>query len=630
MVEVISYKNLNGLSGTFTLDKKINVFMGSNGVGKTTSLDCLGLLLFGESFSYNKTMKRHINVNANKEEDINFEVSMIVGTDEQFINEYGKEDTVKVKFTIKATQSVDGKFKTTWFLNDTKSTEDKYKQRLCDIFNIPKNLLDLKEINVLRCLVDPLALNKTENVGVYNLIKALTNIMTVKEFVSTNEDYKCIIEQLANSNYDIVDCKKSFKTKIEDLEKEIAFVQKNKEAKQNEIVEINFDYEEYNNIVTKHNLKITELNEITANLDGLRKEYVSSSDNDNLERDKERKEKAIKLKEITDQFLLKQNIYNNNTNHYKQLLNKKELISNNIKEITNNIVKIETEEFVKIICPNCQEVINKNELMNFENVKKQNIEKLNKLKIEKEQELENVENEIKITVELVNNTVDELQTLNEEMKNANEELANATIIKDNVSENTLNLKKQISIIETKKFDIQNEINEYAKYLENCQMLLGKLNYLKNQIESSNLTLSDLRKTKALYEQKQFVINQFNLDYTKLLEEKISSVFGDIKINMIKEGKSVNAKLNCYAIQDDKPIYNYNTAPQIALGCKMIKAMKDFLKIKDLPIMFDIVDNIGENSLNDILKYCDSQLVCTKVIFSENNKLKLINNIKEIN
>ena len=55
-VKNIIYEHLNGLNYSFEFSDKLNVFLGSNGVGKTTSLDCLGILLFGESFSYNKRL----------------------------------------------------------------------------------------------------------------------------------------------------------------------------------------------------------------------------------------------------------------------------------------------------------------------------------------------------------------------------------------------------------------------------------------------------------------------------------------------------------------------------------------------------------------------------------------------
>ena len=79
-VKNISYENLNGLTNCFEFSEKLNVFLGSNGVGKTTSLDCLSILLCGESFSYGKTLEKHIDV---KNRENVCTLNMIVETDEK-------------------------------------------------------------------------------------------------------------------------------------------------------------------------------------------------------------------------------------------------------------------------------------------------------------------------------------------------------------------------------------------------------------------------------------------------------------------------------------------------------------------------------------------------------------------
>ena len=161
-----------------------------------------------------------------------------------------------------------------------------------------------------------------------------------------------------------------------------------------------------------------------------------------------------------------------------------------------------------------------------------------------------------------------------------------------------------------------------------KVIIDKIENIKSNINTLNTNINNYKSEKATYEQKSIVLKQFNIDYAKLIEERISNVFGDIKINMVKEGKNSKEKINCFAIHDDKPIFNYNTAPQKALGSKIISKIKQHLGIKNLPIMFDIVDNIGKKALDEIIKYSNGQVFCTLVEFEDGKELKLINDIKE--
>lgn len=624
MVEVINYKNLNGLSGTFTLDKKINVFNGSNGVGKTTSLDCLAILLFGESFSYNKTLERHIEKNTK-----NFEVSMIVATNETYIDDEGKEQSLKVEFGYKAKQGDDLKFNGVWYVNGLKTTKEKYQSRLCEIFNIPTDLLSLQKINVLRCLVDPLELNRTENVGVYNLVKALTNVATIKEFSTTSEDYKCIIEQLAKSDFDIVDCKKVFKTTIENLDTDIAYCEKDIKSKESDLSSLDFAYDEYNEKVEIYNKLVEEINNKISNKNDLHLAISKSVEKDDEKNIIDRNEKAKKLNDITTEFIKNQNIYNSNKNEYSNIEREIAFDNSKIANYENELKEIENKDFEPIVCPNCKEIINKVE---FDTFKKNQVARMNEIKNnikELKNKIENNQKKLGELAKIINDTVDVLQGLNQDMSNANQELASTNNNQAVKSDNTIKLENDLTTLNEEIASLNNDKVGLEDYLNKCQKYIGDIERINNEIARLKANIVNLKSKKALFEQKQLVLKQFDLDYTKTLEDAISSVFDDVKINMIKEGKSSNAKLNCYAIQDDKPIYNYNTAPQIALGCKIINLIKKHLGIKNLPILFDIVDNIGEKSFNDILKYCEGQLVCTKVVFTENNKLKLINNIKEI-
>ena len=140
--------------------KKENIFKGSNGVGKTTCLDALTMLLCGETYTYDKDAAK--NRDMNNEREIN-DISMTVETDEEVYNENGVLVKVEQVFGCKMYEAYKGKkgektdeyvgFKTDWQLNGKKVTEKEYFSKLKEVFNINYNN-DIKNFNIFRFLID--------------------------------------------------------------------------------------------------------------------------------------------------------------------------------------------------------------------------------------------------------------------------------------------------------------------------------------------------------------------------------------------------------------------------------------------------------------------------------------------
>ena len=57
-LSLVNYKNLH--SASFEFDRKINCFVGTNGIGKTNILDSIYLLAFGKSY-FNPITSQNIN-----------------------------------------------------------------------------------------------------------------------------------------------------------------------------------------------------------------------------------------------------------------------------------------------------------------------------------------------------------------------------------------------------------------------------------------------------------------------------------------------------------------------------------------------------------------------------------------
>lgn len=630
-IKRISYENLNGLTNKFEFDDKLNVFVGSNGSGKTTSLDCLAILLFGESFSYGKTLEKHINVE--NMSDV-CTLNMDIETDSSIIDENNILNKINVLMSMKMFIDNKGKFTRQWFINNNKTTKDKYEEKLCSLFKIPNHLLKIEKMNVLRCLIDPNEINNSDNQGIYNLVKALTNVMSLEYFVNNNDDYAILRQSLAINDYDYKTTSIKIKNDIKNYENHISFIDEKIDDSEKEVNKLkeNLDFEKYNNMVDEYNITKAEIEKCNIEKALLMDDYQKSKIDDESSR---LNKINSTQKYYYDLMTQKSKIKNECDLKQREIENFKHnilIIVEDINNINYNINILNEETFEEMICQSCGKIANAKDKETFEKQKEEKLakykEKIKELEKQKEILEANENDSVKYLIEVLEKRFEELE---EKVNHAFKEYDNALNIEVVTSQKTLDIAKQINDKENQISELKPKFDNFKLELENFNSIYNRLNYIiNNTIEPSKNDRAKILNTKANDELKLNILNEMNIEYIKLVEQAISDTFGDVKFNMIKEGKTNGKeKMSCYAIQDDKPIYNYNTASEVAIGCKIIQLIKNKLGIKGLPILFDIVDNIGEKSLNNIMQYCDNQLFCTKALFEENIKVKLINNIKEI-
>lgn len=626
VVESISYKNLNGLTNRFLLSKKANVFVGSNGVGKTTSLDCLAILLFGESFTYDKALEKHIDV---KDKSKKIECEMVVDTGSKITDEDGKEVKVKFTFGFKCSLGNDDKFSSSWYVNGSKVTKDKYVEKLCNVFKIPSELLDVEKINVLRCLVDPNCISVSENIGVYNLIKTLTNVISVKDFVESDEMYACIRENLATSGYDIKDAKKTIKTSIDSKNNEIEYQNRNLSELVDKNNEIKFDKDTWNELVDKLNANKDKEKELDNTYNNLALD-IKNSVNEDSENDRKF------VRSLYEEL----NVVNNEIQELSKknmgLIGSINIYKNKIKDNNNLLVEMENEKakaenatFVVVNCPKCNAIVNQNDKNIFDKNREDYLVEITSQIANVKSDIAQMESDIEKWDKTYGENGKTISTLEKKRDELNAKINDLNGKEIYVSDKTKELSSKLDDVENELIDVRKAINEITTTLNDMKVLSDTYTYNKNNINNINNNIKNLTNSVAILEQKQIVINQFDIDYIKLIESQIEKVFGDVKINMVSEGKNKREKVNCYAIYGEKPLYNYNTAPQLALGCKIINLIKKHLNIGNLPILFDIVDNIGEKALNDILDNANGQIVCTKATFKDDVELSIVENISDL-
>ena len=637
LVKKLSYENFNGLTNSFSFSEKLNVFYGSNGCGKTTSLDALAILLFGESFSYNKTLERHINV---KDKTQKAKLSMDIETGEKIVDEEGNEKNVAYNFAVELAYDKENKFRTTLFVNGAKTTVKDYKKVLYKLFHINEKYLDIDKINFLRVLIDPKEFSNSDNQAVYNLITELKYVKSLESFAKENKEYDPIKEVLYKSFWDIKTATQSLNTEISNIDNELKYLQNEKDEVKEELEKNTFDENKYNSEVDKNNENAKKYRDLIQKTEELQNKYKEleqkNIENLLLELKKLAKEKEEIIHLVQEK---KHNLYSVTEWQLKEITTRK--MPENYSQLTKykELQKdLEKEKFVfeEIICQECGKVANSKDkelaLAKYEKEKKEKeiyfkdlIAKINKEKEELKSEYESiVQNQNKLQEE-----IDKLISQSSEYDEKINQQNNAISSKEK-SKEMLDVEKEISQLNEEKTTLLNDSKETSDYLQQSINIIENIKKLNNRKKEISEKAKKLLDTKSNDELKLNILKSLNIAYAKYIEDCLSDIFGEIKINLVKEGKSAGKeKISCYAVQDEKPIYNYNTAPQISFGCKIIQKIKQSLGIVGMPILFDIVDNIGEKSLNEILSLSTNQLFCTKAAFEENKNLKLVNNIKEI-
>ena len=625
-IKSVSYENFNGLTNSFEFGNGLNAIVGSNGTGKTTTLDSLGVLLFGESFSYNKTLEKHINI---VDKTQKAECKMVIQTDDMYIDENDEEKKVEQEFSIRLEIKSDGKFTQTCFVNGTKCSRKAYDEKLSSVFNIDSNLLSVEKINVMRALIDPNCISEGDNAGFYNLIKVLTNVMTIQEFANSNNEFANIRGIIMGVDT-IQEAEKAAKDSIDNVDKEIAKVDELIKSKENETNELNFNAEEYNSSVDKFESKKKEYGQLQEDLKALELKLTESNAKDSSELSNKKLDAS---KKINDLLSKKNDIQKNINSKYYDITNLSNKKNNILRDISTHESLLEQQKnskFETFVCVHCGKIANENDLERFNNGKNGNIEKIQNYIEECKNNLANVDNQLQ---NLMNEKKALTDKLNENEAQINEANRNFTLLNGTQvekSKKTIDIENKINEAKESISAVENELNELLNYLNEVSNIINTKNKISAVIEQYEKDKKTYLSNKANAELKQTQIKNFKIAYAKEIESKVGSVFGDIEINMVKEGKNSKEKISCFAVKEGKPIFNYNTAPQKAIGVKIIQCIKNKLGIKGLPIMFDILDNIGEKALKEIVDNADGQVFCTSASYNDNVKLHVSNKVEKEN
>ena len=595
----------------------INELYGSNGSGKTSFISFISWILWGETLDYGKNDDMNIDT---------FKPFELIGGEIEFDNdfilarEYGYDEL--------------GKKTNDFFVNSRKcKNQNEYYTAINNLFKLDLlSNLKIKDFNLQRAFSDPYYLPNKEN-QFRELISHLVNVDTYSILFS-NEKYAKI-----KNDYDTQgDYEKTndfYNQTIREIEKDIIIT----ESKISEYSKIKFDEKKYNELqVELDNVKNAKVdnNEELSNklnvLNDIQQKLIESKNNDIANRTISKEEQEKK------DLLEKQVQLNNKINeiNYKNIEIKfnRDKLEKELNVSKEELYNVKASKFKKIKCPKCDTLINEEDYKVFNKNKANRIKTLND-NINRCQEA--LKQLAFIDIEETNNELNAvIQRLNALETILNNKPINYT------SEQTKALEKQFNELynEYNILKLNDEAIVNAKRQKQREDILRLENEIrlmkddKDKIEALKILKENkktLNENKGVYVLRQSLLKEFKLNEISIIKEYTSKIFGnDFDFEMlVKNQTNDNYKKVCYASVDGLEHNKSNTAKYLKLSIMMLEKLKSYIGGCNIPIIFDIADNIGKSARNDIFDTIkNSQIFYTRIDDNDNVERK-INIIKEI-
>lgn len=649
-LEISSFRGITNKEFDLT---KHNTFVGLNGAGKTSIIESIMFLLCGETLLWNKDLEKNINRN-----DLRMPINVTLTNEngKTFNRRYGES----WKIPKGSTKEVyDGHFND-FYINGVKVKEQEYYNHLYEEFNI-KYTKEIKvgvnRLNLVRSFIDPFYLGKTID---YKLFRAfITDLLELKsdaEILKNVEQYELIKPDMIKWNYDtnklqkeyttLLNSKDGYSTQIKTLQDQIKVLDNHYDSSKLDELKSELDsilYEKYIGIKEIDDLKAqksvlsSELNESRINdLQEYKNAPQSELDTKISELSKELNNIALKGSKCKQEYkLLESNIKSQEENAQR--------IQRNIKDFQNSIdvlqkTSSDKNKIKQQICPNCGYVLNEDEvnasIEKFEKSKEKQIQLYSKNINDLENELNklndnlpNLKNDYKQKYDEIISLSNEYNTLKSKLTSLEEEKKSEDIKTKNLedSQRTIDLKNKLievdkqlnELIEKDKeceLSWQTEHNEKLKKAQDSYSL--ELSKKTNAIKAKEAqdTLDRIIKSKALTELKINILKNFILLKIKTIKDKSSEIFGDIEFVMLEYSKLTEDSVQecCYATKKGVEYQGVNTASMLKLGIEIIECIKRHLGVKNIPLIFDISDNIDYPNLKNIYESTDSQTFTTFV------------------
>lgn len=243
----------------------------------------------------------------------------------------------------------------------------------------------------------------------------------------------------------------------------------------------------------------------------------------------------------------------------------------------------------------------------LESINIESVEKIEQLKI-KEKELAEQAEQLTPQRSDYNSKLIELSNKENELNNS--------IPQFKASKECLDLEEQIKKLEQEPYptvpgeqDIEIEVNKLQQGKLKIQTTIDTYNAEQINIKKANeleKKHSSVMDKIAEYESLLMMLTEFIKTKLNILNERVASVFGDIKFQLVESNlKEGSWNEVCYVLDGDVPYHNTNSAQKIRIGIAVCEAIKKKLTIQGL---FYIIDNGEQITDRDFSQLTSDQTI----------------------
>lgn len=598
----------------------VNELYGSNGSGKTSFISFITWMIYDETLDYGKSDDMNIDT---------FKPNELIGG-EITLSDNENEITLAREFGYNEKNNVVQRF----FINGRQTkNQSEYYAKVNECFGINDKLsgLKIKNFNLQRALIDPYYLPSNEN-QFRELISKVLELDT--HIILLNLDkYNNIKKDLYNQDYNCDNLKDFYNQQLKEIDKNLII--------QNSLIEeckkVKFNQEEYKNAKNElqelNNYQIESNEELTKKISELNQAQLDLFESRNKDiQDRPISQEEMEYNENKNKYNKLAEEYNDKFFKNKTIKQTREHIETKINNLKEQLKQAKELTFKEIRCPNCEKLINENDYKQFNENKVKAIksikdkltnayDELDKYVLIDTNELENTLNSLLIKIRDYQST----KTTNVINYSSDETKRLETLVNE--------LKLKVESLQQQDFETRNKIisENNAKISE----LRNKISEMEiNKSKALNITTYQdnkniLLENKSIYELRLSLLNEYRLDEIQLIKNKTSEIFGnDFDFEMLVKSKSNdNYKKVCYASINGLEHNKSNTAKYLKYSIILLEKLKEYIGGCDLPIIFDIADNIGKTTRNEIFNLVKNSQVFYTRISDEDNVERKLNVIK---
>lgn len=668
LVRIENFKNLKKF--VLTVNPTHTEFVAPNAFGKTSIADAISWVMTGKLYNGSSDI---MAIKPKDNPSALVSVELVFDDDTSIMKTY-QENWVKTRGSTE--MKLEG-HTTNCYINGLAIPVTKFDEELKKLFNINYN--GRWKGNIFQLLIDPTFFGmKLEWQDRRTIVMDLVGDVTDDDVFTRNSSLLPLKHYLSMGQSKIENTKKILNQNLKKANEE-----EKKLSAQIEVLDIEptVTDEQYKETVVKLEELDKHISELTA------KKFASQSDlaaeRNNLIA--ELKTKLAELKE-RDQLIYQEEVnglYEQKAvlNKQKQELNDKLIdVRRQRMELEHQIAvkkrdkdevksKIETNEqtmvalkskyyqlkekkdqlaLTTLTCPTCGQPLPKEqETLKMQEVEKNINEEMANIRTEgqtlkqENEELEQKILEMEAQLQELEKTKEQADAkyfdITNKIKTIDDQLYELIIPDITYSEDTRRLQAEIFKLEHEPLPETTDTLEIEKHIAQLQYEKMQLESLKttyllehdklNQAAELKQQRQETLKKIAEYESLQDMLAQFIKLKLDILNERVESVFGDIKFQLVQENlKEGSWDEVCWVLDGEVPYHHTNSAAKIRLGLKVCEAIKKRLDISGL---FYIIDNAEQITDRNFAKLTNDQVI-SFVAYEPKDENRNINKTEQLN